>query len=67
MERNINTIFVDLGDTLRVIRKDEEYQLAAMKTIADCLGTDTEPREFYHTVIEPRYDEYRKWALSYYC
>ena len=59
MERNINTIFVDLGDTLRVIRKDEEYQLAAMNTIADCLGTDTEPRELHRPVTEPRHDEDR--------
>ena len=67
MDQKINTIFVDLGDTLRVIRKDPAYQREAMKVIADCLGTRMDPEEFYHQVIEPRYDKYRQWALTYYC
>ena len=28
---------------------------------------DTDPEDFYRDVIEPRYDKYREWALSYYC
>ena len=67
MERNINTIFVDLGDTLRVIRKDREYQRAAKAVITRCLGVTRDPEEFYREVIEPRYDRYREWALTYYC
>lgn len=67
MDRQIDTIFVDLGDTFRVIRKDEAYQYAAKKQIADCLGVETDPVEFYRDVIEPRYDKYREWALHFYC
>ena len=67
MEKNINTIFVDLGDTLRVIRKDREYERAAKAVITACLGVDTDPEEFYQNVIEPRYAKYREWALTYYC
>ena len=63
----IDTIFFDLGDTFRLIRKDEQYQYAAKKTICDCLGVDTDPVAFYKEVIEPRYDKYRAWALTYYC
>ena len=67
MEKQIDTIFFDLGDTFRVIRKDREYQRQAKAVITRCLGVDTDPEDFYRDVIEPRYDKYREWALSYYC
>ncbi len=63
----IDTIFIDLGDTFRVIREDRAYSYAAKKRIRDLLGVDAEPEAFYHEVIEPRYDRYREWALTYYC
>ncbi|MBQ9826654.1 MAG: HAD hydrolase-like protein, partial [Firmicutes bacterium] len=65
--KNIDTLFIDLGDTFRVIRKDEAYQREAMAVIANCLGVEGDPEEFYHNVIEPRYDKYREWALHFYC
>ena len=64
---NINTIFIDLGDTFRVIRKDEAYQYAAKKRICELLGVETDPIAFYKEVIEPRYDVYRNFALTWYC
>ena len=67
MEKQINTIFVDLGDTFRVIRKDEAYQREAKQTITRLLGVDEDPVAFYKNVIEPRYDKYREWALTFYC
>ena len=67
MENRINTIFFDLGDTFRVIRKDREYQRQAKAVITRCLGVDTDPEDFYRDVIEPRYNKYREWALTYYC
>ena len=65
--KNIDTLFIDLGDTFRVIRKDEAYQREAMAVIANCLGVEGDPEEFYHNVIEPRYDKYREWAMHFYC
>ena len=67
MERQIDTIFVDLGDTFRVIRKDEAYQREAKETITRLLGVKEDPIDFYRNVIEPRYDKYREWALTFYC
>ncbi len=67
MEKTIDTIFIDLGDTFRVIRKDEAYQYEAKAVITRCLGADADPVEFYRDVIEPRYDKYREWALTFYC
>ena len=67
MGKDINTIFVDLGDTFRVIRPDEAYMLQAKTEICQLLGVDGDPIEFYKNVIEPRYDKYRQWALHFYC
>lgn len=67
MEKNIDTIFIDLGDTFRVIRKDRAYEREARGVITRCLGVDEDPDEFYERVIEPRYNKYRDWALTYYC
>ena len=67
MEQQIDTIFVDLGDTFRVIRKDEAYQNEAKAVIARLLGVEGDPAAFYREVIEPRYDKYREWALTFYC
>lgn len=67
MEKKITTIFTDLGDTFRVIRKDPAYARKAREDITRCLGVDADPDEFYKTVIEPRYDVYREWALKYMC
>lgn len=63
----INTIFFDLGDTLRVIRKDAEYARQARREIMETLGAEGDPDVFYKEIIEPRYDKYREWALTYYC
>lgn len=67
MEKQIDTIFVDLGDTFRVIHRDEAYMTAAKTRIGQLLGVETDPVQFYHDVIEPRYDKYREWALTFYC
>ena len=63
----IDTIFIDLGDTLRVIRKDAAYSRAAKADICRLLGVDAEPEAYYRDVIEPRYNKYRDWALTFYC
>jgi len=67
MEQKINTIFMDLGDTFRIIRKDPAYSYAAKKRIAELLLVTEDPEEFFARVIEPRYDIYREWALKYCC
>lgn len=63
----IHTIFMDLGDTFRIIRKDPVYIRAAKARIAELLGVTEDPEKFYKEVIEPRYDIYREWVLKWYC
>lgn len=67
MEKRIDSIFIDLGNTFRIILKNEVYIKEAMTRIVTLLGAEAEPEAFYRDVIEPRYDRYREWALKYYC
>jgi hypothetical protein len=43
MNLEIEAIFLDLGDTLRILVKDEEYMARARRRIVDLLGTDEDP------------------------
>ena len=67
MNTDIRAIYLDLGDTYRVIHKEKEYILDAKRKIAQMCDTDEDPEIFYDEVITPRYDLYRGWALKYYC
>lgn len=67
MNTDIRAIYLDLGDTFRIIRKEKDYILDAKQKIAEMCGTDEDPEKFYDDVICPRYDLYREWALKYFC
>jgi putative hydrolase of the HAD superfamily len=63
MDLNIKAIFLDLGNTLRMLVKDEAYQSAACRKITELLGTDEDPGLFCEKLNE-RYKTYRKWAFE---
>jgi len=67
MNTDIRAIYLDLGDTFRIIKEEPDYILDAKRKIAEMCGTDMDPVAFYDEVITPRYDIYRKWALKYFC
>ncbi len=61
--KEIQAIFLDLGNTLRFVKKDEAYQFEARRLIAELVGTDEDPNTFC-AKIDLRYKEYRKWAFA---
>ncbi len=63
VDNKINAIFLDLGNTLRMLVKDEAYQAAARQKITALLGTDEDPKRFVERLNE-RYKIYRKWAFE---
>jgi putative hydrolase of the HAD superfamily len=63
MKNDFQAIFLDLGNTLRILVKDEKYQALARQKIVDLLGTDENPEKFYDT-LNQRYKLYRVWAFS---
>jgi len=63
MTREIEAIFVDLGNTLRILLKDEEHQAKARSEIVHLVGTEEDPVSFLEKINE-RYKVYRKWAFE---
>ena len=59
----IEAIFLDLGNTLRFVKKDAAFQADARFKIAKLVGSDEDPGIFCAKVDE-RYKEYRKWAFE---
>src|SRR5512135_3414264 len=64
MEHDIKAIFLDLGNTLRILLKDADHQAAARRKIAELVGTDEDPEAFCEK-LNIRYKDYRKWAFEY--
>jgi putative hydrolase of the HAD superfamily len=63
MNNEIEAIFLDLGNTLRILIKDENHQSTARRKIAELVGTNEEPDVFCQKLDE-RYKVYRKWAFE---
>jgi HAD superfamily hydrolase (TIGR01549 family) len=63
MPHNIEAIFLDLGNTLRILIKDEAHMAAARRKMAELVGTDEDPGLFCEK-INAHYKSYRKWAFE---
>jgi putative hydrolase of the HAD superfamily len=59
----IEAIFLDLGNTLRVLFKDEHHQAKARENIARLIKS-SEPAELVCERLDERYKVYRKWAFQ---
>lgn len=63
MTQNIDAIFLDLGNTLRILIKDQEHMARAQQNIVELVGTDEDPITFV-AKLDERYKVYRKWAFE---
>jgi putative hydrolase of the HAD superfamily len=63
MTAKIEAIFIDLGNTLRMLVKDPVHMARARQEIVRLVGTDEDPVEFCKKLDE-RYKGYRKWAFE---
>jgi HAD superfamily hydrolase (TIGR01549 family) len=63
LNHNIEAIFLDLGNTLRILLKDDAHQSQARQKIAKLVGTDEDPVTFCEK-LDARYKTYRKWAFE---
>jgi putative hydrolase of the HAD superfamily len=63
MPNAIEAIFLDVGNTLRILKKEEPYQAKARQEIAALVGTDEAP-EIFCARLDARYKVYRKWAFE---
>jgi putative hydrolase of the HAD superfamily len=63
MAQTIEAIFIDLGNTLRILIKDPEHMARARQKIAELVGTEEDPLTFT-AKLDERYKIYRKWAFE---
>jgi HAD superfamily hydrolase (TIGR01549 family) len=63
MVRKFEAIFLDLGNTLRMLVKDQAYQAEARRKITELVGTNEDPESFCEK-LNDRYKTYRKWAFD---
>ena len=63
MTQNIEAIFLDLGNTLRILVKDLDHMARARQKIVELVGTDEDPITFV-AKLDERYKVYRKWAFE---
>src|SRR5512146_3357091 len=63
MITEIEAIFIDLGNTLRILVKDPEHMARARRKITELVGTDEDPEAFC-AKLDARYKAYRKWAFE---
>jgi putative hydrolase of the HAD superfamily len=63
MRAEIDAIFIDLGNTLRILMKDEQHQALAREKIAQLVNSQDSPATLCE-LIDDRYKVYRKWAFQ---
>ncbi len=63
MNPQIDAIFLDIGNTLRILTNDEAHQSKARLKITELLNTAEDPLAFCQK-LDARYKIYRKWAFE---
>ena len=63
MDRNIDTIFFDVGATLRYVVEDPAFAAAAEKELMELVGTK-ESHDVFFEKLEKNWKAYRKWAKT---
>lgn len=63
MERKIESIFFDVGATLRYVVEDPEFAAAAEQELMELVGA-TELHDVFFEKLEKNWKAYRKWAKT---
>lgn len=63
MKSAIDTIFFDIGNTLRIVVPDPEFQQQAREGLIRLTGTTDSPEDFFEK-LEKNWDKYRKYAKT---
>ena len=61
MNSKIEAIFLDVGNTLRIVVEDEEFQAESKRQLVELTGAQMSPDEFFE-LLEERYKVLRKRA-----
>ncbi len=63
MANNIEAIFLDVGNTMRIVIKDQEFSQQAKKDLMALVGT-SQPEDLFFQGLESRWEAYRKQSKA---
>src|SRR5512136_1283530 len=63
MHPDIEAVFLDVGNTLRIVVQDEAFQAQARQQLMTLVGTTESPESFF-AQLEARWKAYRKWSFE---
>jgi FMN phosphatase YigB (HAD superfamily) len=63
MNGDIEAIFLDVGNTLRIVVEDEPFQTQARHDLMNLVGTKDSEERFFET-LDQRWKAYRKWSFE---
>jgi HAD superfamily hydrolase (TIGR01662 family) len=63
MDHNIEAIFLDVGNTLRIVVEDESFQTQARQELITLVGAQDSPENFFQKLDE-NWKAYRKWSFE---
>lgn len=63
MKSDIEAIFLDVGNTLRIVVEDEPFQAQARQMLLQIIGS-TQPVESFFKLLDERWKAYRKWSFE---
>ena len=63
MAGEIEVIFLDVGNTLRIVVEDEEFQIQARQGLMELVGTE-DSEDLFFAKLDGRWKAYRKWSFE---
>ncbi len=63
MNRDIEAIFLDVGNTLRIVVADAEFQAQSRQQLMSLVGAEGTTEAFFEK-LEERWKAYRKWSFE---
>jgi FMN phosphatase YigB (HAD superfamily) len=63
MKDDIEAIFLDVGNTLRIVVEDEIFQVQARQDLMNLVVT-TDPENIFFSKLDERWKAYRKWSFE---
>jgi HAD superfamily hydrolase (TIGR01509 family) len=63
MHGDIQAIFLDVGNTLRIVVEDELFQAQARRDLMSLVGSQ-DPQDIFFAKLDERWKAYRKWSFE---
>lgn len=65
MGQDISAIFLDVGNTLRIVLKEEQFQARARAELMNLIHAREPSQEAFFAELDSRWKAYRKWSFDH--